>query len=232
MTLAEGQARVYFLTGSDVNSYSNASFLINLNIWSSKILGMIMRKSGTWVQNDKNNTEGLSEINLIANQNYIDIPAGTTGIRRVELALDGTNFYESKLINEKEINVALYDDIKVNSIYTTSNPRHRLEGNKMYIYPKPLINVTKGCKILINQDAYKFSSADLSAGTKSPGFDTEFHDMLFTAVAYEWAKAKSKEVKKDLLGDLQAYYLELGLHYSDKAEEEEMKMQALNINYN
>ena len=233
MTLAEGKTRVYFLTGSDANSYKDASFLINLNIWSQRLLGMIMRKSGTWSADDTNNTgESFTELNLVANQGYLDIPAGTKAIRRVELALDGTNFYKAELINEHAITDSIKDQSKMASDFTTSKPRYALAGNRINFYPFGAVDVTKGCRIWFDRNAYKFTSGDLSSGTKEPGFDLEFHDALFTAVAWEWAKAKQKPIAKDLAGDLMGYFNDLGLNYSDKAVDEDMSMQAAYTNYN
>lgn len=233
MTLAEGKQKVYSMTGSDANSYSAASFVINLNIWVDKVLGMIMRKQGTWNQADSNNSgDSLSELDIVANQGYLDIPAGTIGIRRVDLALDGTNFYKAEPINDELINDSLSDTTKINSLYTVSNPRYVLSGNRIKFYPQGAVNVTKGCKLYIDADAYKFTTSDLSTGTKSIGFDREFHDMVFCGVAWEWAKAKQKAVKGDLEKDLANYSVDLGLHYADKNKDEAMAMQSSYVNYN
>lgn len=229
MNLSEIKTRVYFLTGSDANSYPAADFLINLNIWNDRITGWSIRKSGTWRYDDRNqDKENRPVASLVSGQRAYALPIDIKNLRRVQVSYDGINVYRATLLNENEVEGELDDD----NHYNPQSPRYVIRGDFIEIYPKPSQDVTDGLMLDIDRDAYKFTSDDLTAGTKTPGYSREFHDLLATGVALEWAKSKRKEVAPDLLNDVQNYISDLGLELADRNKEEDIALQAGLANYN
>lgn len=230
MTLADINQRITFLTGASVTQYTYQDRTINLNKWYYNIQNLILQSQDDWNFDDLNATTlPFGTTNLVANQNDYALPSTILKLDRVEVTYDGTNWYEATPLDP-----AQRSDVLKSSDFAQSQPYYDVNGSSIIVYPTPATNVSNGLKIFIDRavTAFTFSSEasnELLTGTKTPGFDIMFHDLLSLGASYEFNSAKRGD--KSLYQDIQIMISDLKRHYSTKDKDTQLIMRAADVNY-
>lgn len=193
---------------------------------------MILRSQDDWDFDDSNQTNyPILTNNLVSGQQDYRLPTTSLQLKRVEITYDGTNWFKVTRFDigtrkEPSASNAISD-------FAKSSPYYDVQFGSLFIYPIPDANVSNGIKVWIDRQPTEFTSADLTAGTASPGFDSLFHQLLAYGASYDYALAKNltnrealKRAVDEMTVSLQNYYgrkiedgnLTLGSAYADNEQ--------------
>jgi hypothetical protein len=197
MTITELKSRVYFLAGIGSSSdFTDAEFLLCLNQQSKRLRSLIFSKQSGWDSSDSNNTGfPILYTDLVDGQQDYGLEATTLAVKRVQVSYDGVSHYQAKLKDIGEMQGALTEDDITNS-FSKDNPFYDIQYGAIFLYPIPDADVTSGLTLWIDEDAYTFTSGDITAGTKYTGFNGLADDLLAKYITYDFKLAKNLEASR------------------------------------
>jgi len=240
MTISEINSFVNLRTGTTTTEYSAANRLISTNRWYHKVTDMIYDSLLDYQHQDLNLTsEPILTKDFVANQEYVAL--GLTDeilrINRVEMDLTASGtYYKAEPINQSQIPTSILNQTTINDDFSTTQPYFEHKGQLLYTYPVPTANVTGGLKLWVEREADEFSSAQVTTGTKEPGFDEPWHVMVALGMCYDWFASKmgdkaGRDKFNAIKEELMDYEARLRLAYGRK-NGSNFKLSAGYIDYN
>lgn len=231
MNIADINRRVNFYTNTDTTEYEAEDRLIATNKAVDDTHIMILQAMDGDDFDDKNYTDNfpIKPTDIVSGQSDYSLPSDLVKIKRVTISYDGNNIYKATPFDINQSGVALKD-----SYFNVQSPFYDLHDNSIEIYPEPTQDVTNGLQIWISRQMALFTSAEVTTGTKEPGFDRQFHEIIPLKVSYDWVLAKTPEDSNKLtsLGNKIAEYEQrIKQHYSDKQKDDNMTIVAGTIDY-
>jgi hypothetical protein len=157
-------------------------------------------------------------------------------IKRVDLTYDNSTYYKAEPIDDGQIEIGLGNDANADSYFSKTTPRYDVRDNALWIYPMPSsTDVSNGGKIRLTiiREPLEFSSAEVTTGTKEPGFDEAFHVMIALGMIWDWCSAKGgtspvlTALKKDVQMELQDYEARLKQHYGSKQQDRKYTLNSI-----
>lgn len=227
-TIADLNSLISVLTNADTTSFPNADRLLLINKHYNDVHNLILESQDEWDYDDSNKTDfPILTGDFTASQQPYTLPSGTIDVKRLEVTYDGTNWVKAEPfdVNERGISVAS------NNLgdFSQAEPKYDLMSNAFFIYPIPESTVNEGMKLWIGRGPALYTSAELTTGTKEPGFDSLFHDLLSFGVAADYALIKNLPQANGLRREYEEKKMRLKKHYSDKQED---RVYRLNMSYN
>jgi len=207
MNIADINTLARFLTKTNTTTLTAAQLLILINNAYERIVGKIITETAgsNWSFGDSNFTAvpaGTADL-VNSQQPYQLMGTGVaagTGIAppgaaaqpvltvfRVEIMDENGDYYQIKPIRIDEI-----EDGQTQFCETDGRPLYyELREDFIHLYPAPdngvSVTLTSGLKIFFQRTADVFTSAEVTTGTKCPGFASPWHDVLAYMAAYEYA---------------------------------------------
>lgn len=226
-TLSDLQNKIYSLTGTDSTSYTNAQMLIDLNLSQQNIVGSILDAQDETDYDDPRNTDyPIYTFPLTTNRDYsIAQSYNVLKIKDLSVSYDGVNYYRATPIDVSNIDVgnapssATTQNTLIDADFPTSSPRYDYKYGSIFLYPKATTaQVEAGAAAVVEffRTPVEFTSAELTAGTVSPGIDITFHMMLAYGAAFEYCLPKQLPQLKVIAEKLAMYEDRLRKHYSSK----------------
>lgn len=201
MTISDINSLARFLSDTDTTSLTAANLLILVNASYERIVGKIHAETmgGRWKFGDVNYTAFPTyTMNLVNSQAeyQIDSLTGVLTILGVEILDNNSLWHKISPITLEDIHnqgIAQVEHYK-----TDGRPvEYEKRENMIVLYPAPdngvSVTLTAGLKIFFLRTADTYTSAQVTTGTKEPGFPSPWHDIL----AYESALAYCQNYKKD-----------------------------------
>lgn len=234
-TLADINSKVSNLLGVDTNTYTNANRLIDYNLWHQKIVGMILDAQDESDFDDQRFTDYPSvTFSLTTNRDYAlsqfqtnnaGLSYSVLKIKDVSVTYDGVTWYRAT-----PTDAAAHDfanppsgastmNTTIDSYFSKAAPRYDFKYNSIFLYPRAsAADVAAGAQMMVEwfRSPVEFTSAELTAGTVSPGIDPTFHMMLAYGAAYEYAQAQQLPQASGIYRELQKYEEMLRKQYSSK----------------
>ena len=151
------------ITNTDATSYSDADKHQDLSVAGKYFLGIMLESMTDW-----NITGDTATDDLVANQREYDFPTNFIKLKRLDLKLDGTNWYRATYIDEGEISDSIASESDITEQFTNTEPYYTFRGNKIFILSGTIKDVT---------DGIKYTFAEMIVGRDSSGSDlTDFSD--------------------------------------------------------
>ena len=220
MTIADINTLARFLTNTTSADFTDANLLILINNAYERIVGNIISQTmgGKWIFGDSNFSALPTATTNLVNAQALYQLAGdgsSTGINTTHqllnvlgvevLDVDG-NYYKLDLITLAEI----YKRGSTPSEFEETDGRpiyYELREDFAKLYPAPddgvSVTLAAGLKVLFQRTAALFTSAEVTTGTKEPGFPSPWHDMLAYDAAYQYAVANglpnANQIKSEFL---------------------------------
>lgn len=236
MTIAEINSFVTFKTGQDTTSYSAANRLLSTNRWYHKAQSILLESDSTVDYHDTNSsTEPIITKNLTANQGYVllSLSDNIIKIKKAITSYDGTNWYTANQFDPSQSSDALATQAEINSKFSTTDPFYKVKGLLVSLYPVPTANVTGGLKLFCDIEIDEFSSAQVTTGTKVPGFDKAFHPYIALGMIFDWYDSKPNLADKAAatLNEINEYELRMRRRMGDKGESTPLILSSTYENY-
>jgi len=207
MDIAAINALARRFTGTEVNSYTAAQLLVDVNNSYERITGKILVENagGKWKYGDANYTAFPTyTFNLTNGTAAYDINAllgtGTYPDSHEPLLILGIEVADQNGIYHLLDPITLEDIHKQGfsqSQYLSTNGRpieYEKREHMLVLYPAPdngvSVTLTNGLRVFFLRTADRFTSAEVTTGTKEPGFPSPWHDILAWEAAHTFAVAK------------------------------------------
>lgn len=202
MTIADLNTLARLLCNTDTTSYTAANLLIAVNASYERLIGKIHAETmaGDWKFGDFNYTAFPSFTASMTNgtQSYDLQDWGTTD-EEIVLAILGVEVLDNTGIWHPIEPITL-EDIRrqglAQSEFLKTNGRpiyYEKRDNLIVLYPAPdngvSVTLTNGLRIFHLRTADKFTSAEVTTGTKEPGIPSPWHDIIAYEAAYLYAIA-------------------------------------------
>jgi hypothetical protein len=188
MTLSDIQNDIYFKTKTNSSSFTNADMLIQINKAYNRVASLILKADDRWQWDDYNQSDlPIATTNLVSGQQDYSLATSHLTIDRIEVLQPSGTWFELEQIDQQLLKrgrrIALEQYLPV-----PGTPiQYDAIGNSVFLYPTPNYNSTNGLKLYFTRGPIPFTSADLSTGTDSPGFNSLFHDLISLWVSYDFA---------------------------------------------
>lgn len=174
------------------SSYQASDFLVDVNAAYDRVASLILKADSRWQWDDFNNTDlPIATTNIVSGQQDYSLAITHLTIDRVEI-LDsgGLIWHELDPVTQQSLKrgaeVALEEYIP-----TEGTPiKYMVVGNSIFLYGIPNYNMTAGLKLYFTRGPNYFVIGDISSnaaiGTKIPGFNQLFHQLLSLWPSYDY----------------------------------------------
>lgn len=156
-----------------------------VNIANSRVWHLLFKNNGGWKYDDSNNTDLPQASQDLSNGvSKYALPTGALQVDRVEVKDVNGDYQKLAPLTLEQITEGL-DEFQS----TDGLPRYyRLVGSTIELFPGVLstaVTTTNGLKVYFGRGSTTFASTDT---TKTPGFASEYHDMVPVKSSLEWLK--------------------------------------------
>ena len=192
-TITDINAEARALVDADSTSYPDAVLLRRINHAYENIVGKLIQNDGRWQFDDSNYTDlPIGTANLVDGQQDYAFDVRFLNVERVEVKDSTGTWQKLTPFDKSQVNVALTE------YYGTSGmPIHYdVQGESIFLYPAPAtanVTLTSGLKVHYQRTASIFTSAEVTTGTKTPGFASPWHMVLAYKAAIPFALTYKKD---------------------------------------
>ena len=231
MTIADINTLCRFLCDADTNSYTAANLLITINQAYEEVVSKLLLADGRWQFDDNNfTTFPIATTTLANSQPDYTFDNSHLKILRVEIKDVNGNYYKLDPFDIDDLERLGGANIATTEFYETDGRPlyYDKQGSSLVLYPAPdngvSVTLSAGLKIYFQRTADVFTSAQVTTGTKQPGFASSFHPLL----AYKAALPYCIKFKPERVSGINAKVvdLEAGLEkfYSKRDRDEKPTM--------
>jgi hypothetical protein len=206
---------------NDLVKQSSTSFPIEqkvrfANQGNKEILTWICEAYGGWHYDDSNNDD-LPEIltTLNSGKRFYTLPVDSSAVMGVEFKDEAGIWTKLEPITLEQIQDRAGSETEWND--TPSFPiYHRLTANGLYLYPVANYTQALSLKVYISRDVVLFTTTDT---TKTPGFDSRFHEAVAVYMALQFSFINSLPVYQALFERWTNYEKRIKKYYATRFKE-------------
>jgi len=203
MVIADINTESRALCDADSTSYADALLLIRTNYNLEKVISWILESDGRWEWDDTNYTTKPRGVGtLVEGQEAYSFASEYLTIRQIEV-LDTSSpavFVKLKPIQDLELNGMSPEEYF--GLESDGSPKkgfpqyYDKEGDTITLYPAPAatdVTLASGLRVWFQRTADLFTSAQVTTGTKEPGFASPFHSILCYMNAIPYCMSYKKD---------------------------------------
>lgn len=221
MTFTEILSHARRWVGADSTSYSTADITDSANRALYRVVSLIRAAEGRWSWDDSNNTDlPIATTALVANQQDYNLDPTHYQIQRIEVKDEDGNWNKLDPIDYVDV----YNQSLTDFQNTAGNPKYYDKvGNSIFLYPKPSYSQNASLKCFYTRGPSYFTASDT---TKTPGFNTIFHELIALWASYDYAAINQLAVKKDISEEIAIKEDKLSEYYSLRNKDEHIRLAA------
>jgi len=180
--------KIYFLTNTNATSFPAADMLIGINNAYERVVSLIMQTDGRWEWDDTNQTDlPIGTTTLTTNQQDYSMAVTHLAITRVQIKDTAGNWSQLQPLSQDDLRgLALDEFMKTSGVPVYYDKL----GGSVFLYPKPNYTQAASLKIHYKRPPELYTSAEVATGTKVPGFNSLYHDIIPLWVSYDYGIAK------------------------------------------
>lgn len=213
--------KTYFLTSTNASSFPAASLLVEANNAFERIVSLIIQADGRWQWDDTNNTDiPIATTDIVANQQDYSLSTTHLELTRAEIKDSNGNWNLLNPIDQTDVfNQSLTDFMK-----TAGLPIYYDKiAASVFLYPKPNYSQAASLKLYFQRGPNYFVLGDT---TKTPGFNTLYHELIPLWISYNFALANGKENAQGLYTQIQLKEDALVADYALRAKDDHPRLRA------
>lgn len=234
MTFQDIQNRIYFLTHTNVNSFTKADMNLAVNRALERVVSLINRYDRRWQFDDSNLSDlPVATTTLTANQQDYSLATSHLTIDRVEVKDEDGDWHLLTPIDPRDIKYAMAEYQK-----TAGDPiEYDKIGNSIFLYPKPDYTQAASLKVYFTRAPLGFDYSDdkftddTGSAASEPGFNSLFHDLIPLWASYDYSMANSLQSANQLFIEIQRKEKELVDFYGRRSRDEKNIMTLKKITY-
>lgn len=224
MTISDIVQKTYFLTKTNSTSFTAADMLILINNAYERVASLIISVDGRWQWDDTNQTDlPISTTSLVSGQQDYSLATSHLDITSIELKDPTGNWIGLIPLDTTDIrnSPSATDFLKGGG-----TPRYYDKlGVSIILYPYPNYSQSASLKIRYQRSPALFTSAEVTTGTKQPGFVSLYHDIIPLWVSYEYAYANGLNTASGLLEEVNRKEEALKEAYALRAKDEPLRLK-------
>jgi len=219
MTIADINAEARALCDADSTSYTAADLLRRVNAAYEELVGKLIQLDGTWQFDDTNFTDlPIGTTNLVAAQEDYSFDSTFIEIERASVLDNNGIWHPLDPLDESQIDVDLTEYSKTNGL-----PREYYKrGGSIFLKPAPAaanVTLTSGLKVWFQRTASVFTSAEVSTGTKQPGFASPYHVIIAYKAALPYCMSYKKDRVPMLMNEIARREKDLSAFYARREKD-------------
>lgn len=162
--------------------------LIAINEAYDHVTSLILQSDSRWQYDDTNQTDlPIATTDLVSGQKDYGLSTSHLTIDRVEVKDSAGNWHALSQIDQQELkrdkSIALSEYQETNGV----PEEYDVIGTSVFLYPTPNYLQSASLKIYFTRGPASFTSNEVSTGTKNPGFNSLFHELIPLWVSYNYA---------------------------------------------
>ncbi len=220
---------MYFLTGGNSTSFPDAQVIVEANNALDRVSSLIMQADGRWQWDDQNQTDlPIATTTLTASQQDYTLAVTHNQIVRAEVKDNASTPTWHKLTPIDQADV--FDQSLTSFMSTVGLPTYYDKiGNSFFLYPAPSYTQAASLKVWFKRPPSYFLTSDT---TKSPGFNSLYHELIPLWVAYNFAVANGKGNANALMEQIQLKEDALKEDYALRDKDDRLQLRARPMNWN
>lgn len=221
MTFTDICTKVYFLTSTNSVSFPIAPLTVEANNALDRVVSLILQADTRWQFDDTNNTDlPIGTTGLTTDQQDYTLATTHLEIIRVEVQDTQSNWIKLVPIDQAD----LYDQSLTDYLKASGVPAYYDKiGASVFLYPKPNYTQSASLKLYFKRGPSYFIVSDT---TKTPGFNSLFHDLVAYWTAYNFAVANGKSNAGALMSAIQMREQALLDEYSLRDKDDHLSITA------
>lgn len=234
MNLTDIRAKTYFLTSTNLNSFPDATLVVEANNALDRVTSLIMQSDGRWEWDDQNNTDlPIATTALVSGQQDYSLAVTHLQLTRVEIQDNNPTPKWHKLIpmDQKD---AYQQAITPGAASTYGFPTYYDKlGSSVFLYGPglegaPNYSQAASLKLYFKRPPSYFLTSDT---TKTPGFNSLYHELVPLWISYNYALANGKENANLLMQQIVLKEASLQADYAIRDKDDRPSLQARPMNY-
>ena len=227
MTISDIVNRVYFLTKTNSTSFVAADMLISINNAYNRVASLILQADGRWQWDDDNRTDlPVATTTVTSGQQDYSIATSHLKILRVELKTNGSSVF-TRLEPKDQAD----EEFALDNSSTGTPTHYDVTGNSVFLYPIPNYTQAASLKVYFQRGPDEFTSGQVTSGTKVPGFNSLYHDIIPLWVAYDYAIANGMSSATGYLAEIERKEAQMIQDYSKRNKDDKQKMTMKSISF-
>jgi len=198
--------------------YSLTDRTRNINIAWDEVVAELYRADPNYKWDDSNNTDfPVATTNLVANQDHYTMLDSALVVHRVRIKDENNNWVTLTPKVRAELT-----DTELDATGGTPDKFYK-SGGAIFPLPVPDYAVTGGVELEFQRGGNHFTTAST---TTSPGFNSQFHQILSIKAAKRYALANGMEQKVTMLTNMEAEITQKMIeHYQLRSPDEKPKFK-------
>jgi len=205
--------------------FAAADMLLAINNAYERVASLIMQADGRWEWDDANNTDfPIATTTITSAQQDYGFAVTHLNISRVEVKDSNGIWSQLTPINQSDFTgqgqaeflkgggIPVYYD-KLNS--------------SVFLYPIPDYTQSASLKIFFQRGPAVFTSAEVTTGTKVPGFNSLYHELIQLHAAHDYAIAKGLSNVNQLSAQIQQREEALQSDYELRNRDEKLQLRTV-----
>jgi len=227
MTISQIGARISFLTGLGTDIYLPEDRLISINKYYDQLHSIILESQDEWDFDDSNAADLPIAKTTLTTAGTYSLPPTIYRLNKLEVN------YGSGLIkaNPLDLNETNLSESEVLSIVSVEEPRYRIFGQTIKLYPTPTAEVVEGLQLYFDREVAEFTSAEVTTGTKNPGLDRLWHDYIAIGASLDGAIKFDLKNQNSLTNKLADMETRIRKYYGDKNVDRKYKISNIIEDY-
>lgn len=221
MTISDINTKISFLTKTNTTSFPAADRLILVNNAYNRISSLILRADSRWQWDDTNQTDlPIATTTLTTSQQDYSLATTHLTIDRVEVKDTAGNWHRLTQIDQQLLKRGESTALAAYQSTTGTPSEYDLVGNSLFLYPAPNYTQAASLKIYFTRGPVEFTSAEVTTGTKVPGFNSLFHDLIPLWVAFDYATANGMPTASGFFASIQRLEQQIADFYGMRNRDE------------
>jgi len=220
MTITDINAEIRTICDTDSVGLTDAVLLRRVNTAYEEVVGKIIGMDGRWQFDDTNFTKlPIGTIDLQDGIKQYSFDTSMLSILRLQILDNNGIEHLLKSIDQSDIHIALSEYQKTDGL----PQEYDKLGDSVFLYPAPStsqVTLTAGLKIFFERTASLFTSTDVTAGTKEPGFASPFHIILVYKASIPYCMSYKKDRVPLLLNEINRIDKALTTYYAKRQKDE------------
>ena len=201
------------LVSADTTSFTAASLLRKMNQKYEEIMGDLISLGGTWQIDDSNYTDlPIATTTLVADQFDYSFAGDVLSVEQVQIKDSSGRWSILTPLDLRDQTLPLDEQFPTSGLPTHYDKRY----NSIFVFPAPAaanVTLTAGLRVYFKRTADLFTSAQVTTGTKTPGFASPWHYILAYGAAIPYAAKFKQELLPFLMSEYARMKKELIDHY-------------------
>lgn len=203
--------------------------LIDINNAYERVVSLILQSDGRWQWDDTNQTDlPIATTTVTASQQDYALAVSHLKIDHVELKDSNGNWAPLTPYDNEDFDGS---PITQQSTATGVPTHYDVLGNSVFLYPAPNFTQAASIKVYFQRGPAVFTTGEVSTGTKIPGFNSLYHDLIPLWVAYNYAISNGLPTANGFLAAIERQEKQLVLDYSKRNPDDRQIMKMRGISH-